>query len=249
MRNFFFITKRDDNNYAFIDEKTRITTIIELNTLGKDYKANLVAKNLEEAKNYAFPISIEFMHEKGGHYKYSLKNHKGTVPVIYYRGLKAEIEVNMKNKEVNILNSESGGIIGNFICKDKYILDSLITKHILGEFFDIKYFEGKDFKLLINGVKEKLKKYSENNKTFIDIKDKNKIQSDIKSFPNSDKKKKLHSTPPRIRNCLNYDKEEIEEIKRKMNMTRNEINEIYEASIKLGIETIKRLINKKSNKK
>lgn len=247
---FFFITKTEDNKYASIDVKTRITTINELNTLGKDYKENLVTKNLEDAKNYAFPISIDFMHEKGGHYKYSLKNHKDTVPVIYYRGLKAEIEVNSINKEVNILNGESGGIIENFICKDKYILDALITKHIFGEFLDKKYFEGKDFKLLINGVKEKLKKYSETNKTIIDIKDKNKIQRDNKRFPNSDKnKKKLHPTPPRKMNCLNYDKEEIEEIKRKMMMTKSEIKETYEASIKLGKEKINRLINKKSIKK
>ena len=247
---FFFITKTEDNKYASIDVKTRITTINELNTLRIDYKENLVIKNLEDAKNYAFPISIDFMHEKGGHYKYSLKNHKDTVPVIYYRGLKAEIEVNSINKEVNILNGESGGIIENFICKDKYILDALITKHIFGEFLDKKYFEGKDFKLLINGVKEKLKKYSEKNKTIIDIKDKNKIQRDNKRFPNSDKnKKKLHPTPPRKMNCLNYDKEEIEEIKRKMMMTKSEIKETYEASIKLGKEKINRLINKKSIKK
>lgn len=247
---FFFITKTEDNKYASIDVKTRITTINELNTLRKDYKENLVIKNLEDAKNYAFPISIDFMHEKGGHYKYSLKNHKDTVPVIYYRGLKAEIEVNSINKEVNILNGESGGIIENFICKDKYILDALITKHIFGEFLDKKYFEGKDFKLLINGVKEKLKKYSETNKTIIDIKDKNKIQRDNKRFPNSDKnKKKLHPTPPRKMNCLNYDKEEIEEIKRKMMMTKSEIKETYEAPIKLGKEKINRLINKKSIKK
>ena len=148
------------------------------------------------------------------------------------------------------MDGESRGIIGNFICKDKYILDALITKHIFGEFLDIKYFEEKDFKLLKNGIKEKLKKYSENNKIFIDIKDKNKIKNDDERFSNSDKnKKKLHSTPPRIRNCLNYDEKEIKEIKRKMMMTQDEIREIYEESIKLGIEKIKRLINKKSNKK
>ena len=247
---FFFITKRKDNDYAFLDVKTRITAINELNTLGNDFKENIVIKTLEDAKNYALPISIDFMHEKDGHHKYSLKNHKDIVPCIYYRGLKAEIEVNMMDKEDNILNGESGGIIENFICKDKNILDALITKHIFGEFFDKKYFEGKDFKLLINGVKEKLKKYSENKKTIIDIKDKNKIQSDNKRFPNSGKnKKKLYSIPPRKMNCLKYDKEEREEIKRKMMMTKNEIKEIYEASIKLGRERINKLINKKSIKK
>ena len=247
---FFFITKREDNRYAFIDVKTRITTINELNTLGKDYKENLVAKNPEEAKNYAFPISIDFMHEKGGHYKYSLKNHKDIVPVIYYRGLKAEIEVNTINKKKNILNGESGGIIENFICKDKYILEALMRKHIFGELLDKKYFEGKDFKLLINQIKEILKKHPEKNKTIINTKDKNKIKSDNKRYPNSKKKKKkLYPTLPRFMNCLKYDKKEIEEIKRKMMMTKSEIKEIYETSMKLGKEKINRLINKKSIKK
>ena len=50
-------------------------------------------------------------------------------------------------------------------------------------------------------------------------------------------------------NCLKYDKEKIEEIKRKMNMTKDEIKEIYEKSIKLGKEKINKLLNKKSNKK
>ena len=247
---FFFITKRDNNEYAFLDVKTRITVINELKTLGKDFKENLVAKKMKEAKNYAFPITICFMHEKESHYKFSLKNYKDIVTGIYYRELKAEIEINKIDKEGNILIGESGGIIENFICKDKYILESLITKHIFGEFLDKKYFEGKDFKLLINGVKEKLKNYSENKKAIKDIKDKNKMENDNKNFPNSDKnKKKLHSIPPREMNCLKYDQKEIEEIKRKMNMTKDEIKEIYEKSIKLGKEKINKLINKKSNKK
>ena len=50
-------------------------------------------------------------------------------------------------------------------------------------------------------------------------------------------------------NCLKYDKKEIEEIKRKMMMTKSEIKEIYETSMKLGKEKINRLINKKSIKK
>ena len=247
---FFFITKRDNNEYAFLDVKTRITVINEFKTLGKDFKENLVAKKMKEAKNYAFPITICFMHEKESHYKFSLKNYKDIVTGIYYRELKAEIEINKIDKEGNILIGESGGIIENFICKDKYILESLITKHIFGEFLDKKYFEGKDFKLLINGVKEKLKNYSENKKAIKDIKDKNKMENDNKNFPNSDKnKKKLHSIPPREMNCLKYDKEEIEEIKRKMNMTKDEMEKIYEESIKLGKEKINKLLNKKSNKK
>ena len=189
---FFFITKIEDNNYAFIDVKTRITTINELNTLGKDYKENLVAKNPEEAKNYAFPISIDFMHEKGGHYKYSLKNHKDIVPVIYYRGLKAEIDVNTINKEENILNGESGGIIENFICKDKYILDALMSKHIFGEFLDKKYFEGKDFKLLINQIKEKLKNIRKKTKQLLILKIKIKSKVIIKDFLILKKIKKIY---------------------------------------------------------
>ena len=247
---FFFITNRDNNEYAFLDVKTRITVINELKTLGKDFKENLVTKKMKEAKNYAFPITICFMHEKESHYKFSLKNYKDIVTGIYYRELKAEIEINKIDKEGNILIGESGGIIENFICKDKYILESLITKHIFGEFLDKKYFEGKDFKLLIYGVKEKLKNYSENKKAIKDIKDKNKMENDNKNFPNSDKnKKKLHSIPPREMNCLKYDQKEIEEIKRKMNMTKDEINEIYEKSIKLVKEKIHKIINKKYNKK
>ena len=50
-------------------------------------------------------------------------------------------------------------------------------------------------------------------------------------------------------NCLKYDKEEKKEIKRKMMMTKSEIEKIYETSMKLGKEKINRLINKKSIKK
>lgn len=154
--NFFCIIKENNNLYAFIDYDTKITVINTLTSFGENFHESDLLNNEVKAKNYAMPLSLYFTHEKSGHYKYSLKNKGFNCPLIYYRGLKIEIEIGQFIKGGNYYG-ESGRIIENFICKDKTIIHELSSNFIFGEFFSNEYFNGRDFSKLIKAVKLKLK--------------------------------------------------------------------------------------------
>lgn len=245
---FFFVTRENKKRYAFIDCKTKITAINELITLGEDYDESNVINDLDKARNYAMPISIDFLHEKDGHHKYSLKNKNDLVPCLYYRGLKTEIEVAAIFKELNILKGESGVIIENFICKDKYIINALSKKHIFGEFLKPEYFEGKDFNKLIGAVKEKLKSNAEQEEKKINSpNDKNSKQKEEKFTFNSvgnDKELYLFS------NCIMDDVDYIKEnLMKEIMMTEEEKKEIEKKNNKKRIEKLENLKKKRLNKK
>lgn len=245
---FFFVTRENKKRYAFIDYKTKITAINELITLGEDYDESNVINDLDKARNYAMPISIDFLHEKDGHHKYSLKNKNDLVPCLYYRGLKTEIEVAAIFKELNILKGESGVIIENFICKDKYIINALSKKHIFGEFLKPEYFEGKDFNKLIGAVKEKLKSNAEQEEKKINSpNDKNSKQKEEKFTFNSvgnDKELYLFS------NCIMDDVDYIKEnLMKEIMMTEEEKKEIEKKNNKKRIEKLENLKKKRLNKK
>ena len=153
--NFFFIKRKYDIEYASLDINTGITIINEKTIFGPKYNENKVIKNNKIAKDYAMPISINFLHEKSGHYKYMIKNHQLIPPLIYYKGLKIKLEVAYKEE---CLIGESGEIIEDFICDDKSIINELLTNFIYGELLKKEYFGQKNFKNLIKAIKEKLKK-------------------------------------------------------------------------------------------
>ena len=172
--NFFFVKRADGNEFALLDEKTNVTVINELTLFGKDFNEIDIIKDTKKAYNYAMPLSFHFLHEKRGHYKYTLKNHNIYCPLIYYRRLNIEIEISTCE---DCYFGESRLMIENFICDDKNIINEISTNFIFGELLIKEYFDGKDFKKLINAVKNKLPDYSNQNKTNSEISIVNKINS------------------------------------------------------------------------
>ena len=173
---FFFIKNEDGDEYSLIDYKTKITTINIFRSFGKNFEEKDVMSSIDKSKNYAMPLSLHFMHEKSGHYKYSIKNKGFNCPIIYFRGLRIEIEIS-NNKSIGEFYGESGRIIENFICKDKFIIDQLSSNFIFGEFFTMEYFDGKNFLKLITAVESKLEKLGIKNNE--EDNDSHKIQNEI----------------------------------------------------------------------
>ena len=137
--NFFIVKRKSSGEYAYIDYKTKITVINEA-SIFEDNKKDISAINEEnEAKNCAIPLVINFSHEKGGHFKFLLKNDFDSSPKLYFKGLSLRIEAVNKN---GIIDGETGNIIELFICDDKDIIDKLTTSFIYGALLESKYFNG-----------------------------------------------------------------------------------------------------------
>ena len=241
--NFFFIKREDSKEYSFIHNPTRITVINELTTLGKNYKESEIIDDPNKCNNYAMPIFIDFLHEKGGHHKYSLKNKGDISPCIYFRGLRTEIEVSHIYSK-GLLGGESGRIIENFICKDKNIIDALSKKYIFGELLVIKYFDGKDFTELINEIKNKLEKEEKENQNKKNYNNKNN-QDENRGIINinNDKKLLLLNLPSsgKIGDViLNVDR-----IKRNIMMSNEEKEVIYKENL---FERKKKIVELKKEK-
>ena len=151
-KNFFYVKLEEGDEYAFFDPNTKIAVINEYSLFGPDFKEEEIIKESKNVNDYAMPLSMNFLHENGGHFKFKIKNHNFNSSYIYFRGLKIELELANYN---SIIVGESGRIIENFICKDKNIIKILSSLIIFGEFFKIEYFNKKDFKNLIRGVIQK----------------------------------------------------------------------------------------------
>lgn len=179
---FFYVKRAKGKEFALLDGKTNITVINEFTSFGKNFDESDIIKNTEKAYNYAMLLSLHFVFEKHGHYKYALKNNNIFSTLIYYRGLNIEIE--MKYFEENYL-SNSGIMVKNFICDDKNIIYELSTKFVFGEFLKKEYFDGKDFKNLIKAVKDKLKNYNNINSNSIvsNKNEKDKGYNEVSPFP------------------------------------------------------------------
>jgi hypothetical protein len=153
---FFYIKKEKGQEYAFLDVNTHITVINENFTFGENLKIIYTINDLNESKNYAMPLTIILKHEKGGHFKFLLKNIDTFAPIIYYRGLNIEIALECYNN--GIVAGESGLIIENYICPDKRVIKELSTKFIYGKFLKKDYFETNNYKQLINEVYKNMNK-------------------------------------------------------------------------------------------
>ena len=227
--NFFFVKREKNDKYSFIHNNTKITVINELTTLGENYDESEIINDINKAKNYAMPLYVDFLHEKGGHHKYSLKNKDDISPCIYFRGLKAEIEVNYIYKKGSLIDGESGKIIENFICKEKKIIQALSSKLIFGELLDNKYFGGKDFTQLINAVKNKLKMEEEKEKNKIKnyhAREKQNVDREVNNINNNDSLLEFPSSGIIGDVILN-----INRIKRNITMSNEEKEVIYKENI------------------
>ena len=160
---FFYVkTEKSDKNVYF-DSNTKIVVINEYELFGPNFKEEEIIQNQKNVNDYAMSLSMNFLRENDGRYKYKIKNHIFNQSLIYFRGLK--IELNISNYS-SIIIGESGRIIENFICKNRDIIKLLSKVLIFGEFFKKEYFDQKDFKNLIKAVTQKYNSFqNKKNKT------------------------------------------------------------------------------------
>ena len=183
---FFYIINEQNDEYAHLDNKTKITVLNQLTIFGENFDEDDIT-NTEMVYNYAMPISIHFLHEKSGHYKYLLKNRYSRPPLFYFKGFKIKVKIDYF--EGNFVG-ESGLIIQDFICDDEKIINELLTNFIYGNLLKKKYFGERDFKNLNEAVKKQI----EENK----IKSKN---SNVNSPGSSYNRVK---SPPKFNNSIKH---------------------------------------------
>ena len=94
-------------------------------------------------KNKAFPISIEYFHEKISNSKKYFKNFETDSPVVYYI-----------NKTIIKDEPKEGKIIESLIGDIKFIKNLEESENDLGELMEIKYFIDEDFNNLYEKYKE-----------------------------------------------------------------------------------------------
>ena len=100
-------------------------------------------------KDFAFILNLENIHVNFSHNKEEILNIKNSPILFFDRNL--NISYVYHYDKVNY--GQEGKLIDEFICGE-YLLDLMKnTKYEMGEFLDIKYFIGYDFKELINGIK------------------------------------------------------------------------------------------------
>ena len=153
--NFFIVEKVSRKEYAYLDPKTKITVVNEFsifNDNGKDI--NNIA-NIEDTRNCANPMVMNFFIEKSRYYKFILTNDYNSSSLIYFKGIRTELEIIIKNGYVD---GETGNIIEKFICDDRDIINELLTNFIYGELLESKYFNGNENELK-KAVQEKKDEY------------------------------------------------------------------------------------------
>ena len=142
--NFFIVEKVSNRENAYLDDKTKITVINEVSIFNDNKKDINTIITDEDAQNCAVPLVINFPHEKSGHFKFILKNDYQSSPIIYFKGIRTELEIIIKE---GYINGETGNIIENFICDDREIIKELSTHFIYGKLLESKYFNGNDDEL------------------------------------------------------------------------------------------------------
>ena len=160
---FFYVKTEKSDEDVYFDSNTKIVVINEYELFGPNFKEEEIIQNQKNVNDYAMSLSMNFLRENDGRYKYKIKNHIFNQSLIYFRGLK--IELNISNYS-SIIIGESGRIIENFICKNRDIIKLLSKVLIFGEFFKKEYFDQKDFNNLIKAVTQKYNSFqNKKNKT------------------------------------------------------------------------------------
>ena len=160
---FFYVKTEINDENVYFDSNTKIVVINEYELFGPNFKEEEIIQNQKNVNDYAMSLSMNFLRENDGRYKYKIKNHIFNQSLIYFRGLK--IELNISNYS-SIIIGESGRIIENFICKNRDIIKLLSKVLIFGEFFKKEYFDQKDFNNLIKAVTQKYNSFqNKKNKT------------------------------------------------------------------------------------
>ena len=135
----------DRCNFQAADEKITVINEKKLFQIGNFDESITEIKEISESINYAFPISMEFRHEKNGYQK----NTDLLSPQFFFRDLKYE---KIEYEEKNTIKEGSGKIIESFISPDTKKLEDLKTKLIYGELLDWHLFTQKNFKDLFSKI-------------------------------------------------------------------------------------------------
>ena len=163
---FFYVKTEINDENVYFDSNTKIVVINEYELFGPNFKEEEIIQNQKNVNDYAMSLSMNFLRENDGRYKYKIKNHIFNQSLIYFRGLKIELNISTIINYSSIIIGESGRIIENFICKNRDIIKLLSKVLIFGEFFKKEYFDQKDFKNLIKAVTQKYNSFqNKKNKT------------------------------------------------------------------------------------
>ena len=163
---FFYVKTEINDENVYFDSNTKIVVINEYELFGPNFKEEEIIQNQKNVNDYAMSLSMNFLRENDGRYKYKIKNHIFNQSLIYFRGLKIELNISTIINYSSIIIGESGRIIENFICKNRDIIKLLSQVLIFGEFFKKEYFDQKDFKNLIKAVTQKYNSFqNKKNKT------------------------------------------------------------------------------------
>ena len=137
---FFLIDKfGDDDEFAYQSIDENLTVIKEKALFNESF--TYLISDIKKSKNYAFPLCIEFKHEKG-HMARSHKNKFIDSPILFFKN--GEI-ANFVYHDKNGIKGESVRLIESFIDEDRNLIKELKLVKIYGEILDYKLFIGKDF--------------------------------------------------------------------------------------------------------
>lgn len=155
---FIFTTKENSDEFAYNTTNENITVINEANVFTNNFKTIKNVDDIEESKNLAFPLSMEFRHEKNSHQKRNIKNKKIYSPFLFYRdGNFFETKEEHKIENNSVMKGEAGRMVESYLDTNNSVILELKICHIFGELLDYKYFIGKDFSVFItkmNSIKE-----------------------------------------------------------------------------------------------
>jgi len=149
---FIFTTKEHSDEFAYNSSNENITVINEANVFTNNVQVSIKKVNeIEVSKNLAFPLSMEFRHEKNSHQKRNNKNIKSFSPFLFYRdGNFVEIKEEKKIDGKTVVKGEAGRMVESFLDTNTSVILELKAFHIFGDLLDYKYFIGKDFSSLIS---------------------------------------------------------------------------------------------------
>ena len=143
----FLFRVKTENKFLFLsnfDKKTGITCINEYRIFKN--------KDIQNNKDKAFPINLEFIYKRLGHGKEVINSKES--PKIYFNGNFKNCYIERQDKK----EDETGKIIEKFILDDDVDFISLFKNiFIFGDFIDYKYFIQSDFKQLKNDILRKLR--------------------------------------------------------------------------------------------
>ena len=90
---FFYAKKEINDENVYFDSNTKIVVINEYELFGPNFKEEEIIQNQKNVNDYAMFLSMNFLRENDGRYKYKIKNHIFNQSLIYFRGLKIELNI------------------------------------------------------------------------------------------------------------------------------------------------------------